>query len=223
MTVRLCILDCDGTLVDSYHGITSVMAETFSRHGLPVPAPEAVVRLIGLPLKAAIAALLNGAERGVLDAATETYRAIYGQRRREKSLLEPLYPGIVEALDALAGDGWLLALATGKSRAGALATLDAHRLTDRFFCIQTADTAAGKPAPDMILNIIAETGADPRATAMIGDTSFDMLMAGNAGVAGIGVAWGYHRESELWSAGAVAVLQAATDLVPTVSKVIAER
>jgi phosphoglycolate phosphatase len=223
MASRLCILDCDGTLVDSHHGITTVMAETFASHGLPRPEPAQVVALIGLPLKAAIAALLEGSDQGLVATAAETYRTIYGRRRREGTLQEPLYPGVLQALDELVREGWLLALATGKSHAGALATLDSHRLTARFSSIQTADSAASKPAPDMIFNAIAETGSAPEATVMIGDTAFDMLMAANAGVAGIGVSWGYHPQDDLWSAGAWAVLQAAEDLVATASKAVGGR
>ena len=68
--------------------------------------------------------------------------------------------------------------------------------------MQTADGHPSKPAPDMILAAMAEAGATPAATYMIGDTSFDMAMAASAGVHAIGVGWGYHSRDELTRAGA---------------------
>jgi phosphoglycolate phosphatase len=57
----------------------------------------------------------------------------------------------------------------------------------------------------MLLQAMAETGAAPRETVMIGDTSYDMIMARDAGALPLGVAWGYHTPEELAEAGAVAV------------------
>ena len=58
----------------------------------------------------------------------------------------------------------------------------------------------------MILQAMAETGIGPAATAMIGDTSFDMAMARAAGVGAIGVSWGYHEPKRLRAAGSHAVI-----------------
>jgi phosphoglycolate phosphatase len=54
----------------------------------------------------------------------------------------------------------------------------------------------------MLVLAMAEAGAAPETTAMIGDTSFDMEMARAAGVHAVGVAWGYHTSHELEAAGA---------------------
>ena len=54
---------------------------------------------------------------------------------------------------------------------------------------------------------MADTGAAPGNTVVIGDTSFDMMMAAGAGVTGIGAGWGYHEPQELIDAGAVAVAE----------------
>ncbi len=80
--------------------------------------------------------------------------------------------------------------------------------------LQTADDAAGKPAPDMLLNAMAETGIGWARTLMIGDTSFDMAMARAAGVGAVGVSWGYHAPDDLMAAGATRVLDRFAELVP---------
>jgi phosphoglycolate phosphatase len=126
---------------------------------------------------------------------------------------EPLYPGAVETLDDLEADGVLLAVATGKSRRGLVATLDRHGLAERFTVLKTADDAPGKPNPDMLLAAMSETGASPDSTVMIGDTVFDIEMAVNARIPAIGVSWGYHDPVELVSAGANEIVDRFGDVV----------
>jgi len=57
-----------------------------------------------------------------------------------------------------------------------------------------------------------EAGADPRDTIMIGDTTYDIEMARRAGVAPIGVTWGYHPVVSLRDAGAIDIAHDADDL-----------
>jgi len=83
---------------------------------------------------------------------------------------------------------------------------------DHFTTIQTSDDHPSKPAPDMILAALKETGIAPDLTFMIGDTSYDMQMARAAGVHAIGVAWGYHAHTQLREAGAEAILHDFTEL-----------
>jgi phosphoglycolate phosphatase len=123
-----------------------------------------------------------------------------------------VFDGIVEAIDRLAADGWLLGVATGKSDRGLGLLLAHHGLADRFVTLQTADRHPSKPDPSMLLAAMAEAGAEPHMTAMIGDTSFDMAMARAAGTTAVGVAWGYHAPDELAAAGAELIASHARDL-----------
>jgi phosphoglycolate phosphatase len=218
----LCIFDCDGTLVDSQHTIVAAMTSAFAGRGLPPPPAAAVKRIVGLTLKDAVEALLPDAQSAVVDDLAEGYRTACGALRRSGAEAEPLFPDVVSVLDVIERSGWLLAMATGKSHRGAMATLSTHRLTERFVSIQSADSAAGKPAPDMILRAMAEVGAAPETTVMLGDTAFDMLMAQNAGVVGLGAAWGYHDEDELWAAGAHAVLRGMRELPALLAAMVAD-
>jgi phosphoglycolate phosphatase len=87
-----------------------------------------------------------------------------------------------------------------------------HGIIDRFVTLQTADRHPSKPHPSMLMTAMAEAGALPETTVMIGDTSFDIDMAVAAGVRGIGVAWGYHLPEELIAAGAQAVAMDSAQL-----------
>ena len=205
--VHLVIFDCDGTLVDSQHVIHAAMAEAFGSEGLVAPERERVRTVVGLQLDAAIARLAPDLAPSLVAALAERYKAAFFalRERPDPHEREPLFPGMAALVEALAGDGILLGVATGKSLRGLGHTLAMHGLDRYFVTLQTPDTSPGKPHPGMVLQAMAETGAAPRATVVVGDTSFDMEMASAAGVAGLGVAWGYHGQDELRSAGARAV------------------
>jgi phosphoglycolate phosphatase len=173
-----------------------------------------------LPLQVAVAELLSDDDEATCERIAESYRDSFADLRRSGEMAEPLYPGVLEGLAAIERAGWLLGMATGKSQRGALATLAGHGLHQRFVTLQTPDVTVGKPAPDMMLRAMAETGAGPGATVMIGDTSYDILMARSAGTLAIGVAWGYHDEDELWSSGAHVVVHAFADLPAVVERLL---
>jgi phosphoglycolate phosphatase len=206
--LRLVVFDVDGTLVDSQHTIIAAMAEACRAAGVPVPDPAQTRAVIGLSLGEAVARLtpgLGAAERG---RVTALYKAAFSGLRGQAGHDEPLFPGVLETLDALEAAGCVLGLATGKSRRGVAALLDRHGLHGRFVTMQTADDGPGKPHPAMLLGAMAQAGVEVGDTVMVGDTTFDMEMAGAARVAALGVAWGNHAPAALTAAGARAVLSA---------------
>ena len=90
----------------------------------------------------------------------------------------------------------------------------------RFITIQTADTDASKPHPEMIETAMRDAATRPEDTIMIGDTTFDMRMARNAGCPALGVSWGYHPVEELHREGAHVVAHAAADLIPLADRLL---
>jgi phosphoglycolate phosphatase len=204
---KLAIFDCDGTLVDSGATIHRALAETFELHGVEMPHPRQSRRVIGLSLTQAMSALLpDAAERDHLLLA-ETYKGCFHRARQEGRVEEPLFDGVLELLDELEEDGWLLAVATGKSDRGLRLCLESHGLHARFMSLQTADRHPSKPHPSMVAEAMADAGAEPKRTIVVGDTSYDMAMAVAAGAAPVGAAWGYHEPQELIAAGAAAVAE----------------
>ena len=204
MTHRLALFDCDGTLADSQHDIVAAMRGAFAEVGLPPPDTAAIRAAIGLSLPAVIRRLC--AEDGQHGALIEAYRHRYfASRTAAAATPEPLFDGTVATLDALASRGWLLGIATGKSRRGLDRLLMQHGVADRFVTLQTADHHPSKPDPAMVAAALDETGIAAARTVVIGDTAFDMAMARHAGVLAVGVAWGYHPVAELTAAGAVAI------------------
>jgi phosphoglycolate phosphatase len=210
--LRLAVFDCDGTLVDSQATIVGCMAAAFAADGRAAPTGDAVRHRIGLPLVEVIAALAPEAGSEGHARLTALYRQAFSAQNARGEVAEPLFPGIVAALDRLEAAGFVLGVATGKGRRGLTMTLERHGLLGRFLTLQTADVAAGKPHPEMLERAMAETGATPRETVMIGDTSYDMQMARNAGTAALGVAWGYHPPEALRAAGADHVVDDAAEI-----------
>lgn len=213
---RLAIFDCDGTLVDSGSTIYRALAETFHKHGLELPPPRVSRRVIGLSLTEAMAALVPDASAEQHLQLAEDYKLVFQAMRADGAVEEPLFDGVLELLDALEADGWLLAVATGKSDRGLKHCLDLHDIHARFVSLQTADRHPSKPHPSMVAQAIADAGAAPQTTIVVGDTSFDMAMAMNAGARGIGAGWGYHDGDELLAAGAVAVADRPLDILTLV-------
>ena len=200
--IKFAIFDCDGTLVDSGATIHSALRSTFETHGFDCPPREVTKKVIGLSLEEAMAALIPDGDHAGL---SRTYRDTFMSMRGAGKVEEPLYDGIVDLLDSMEGDGWLLGVATGKSERGLRHCLDSHGLLDRFVTLQTSDRHPSKPHPAMALSAMAEVGAEPAQTIFIGDTAWDMGCARNAGVGAIGAGWGYHDADELEAEGAHAV------------------
>jgi len=209
----LVVFDCDGTLVDSQHGIVAAAGMAWRAHGLGEPDPAAVRQVVGLNLDEAIGALLPEAGAELVARLVDSYKQAFFELRSRPDHHEPLFPGIAELLDALDRPEMLLGIATGKNLRGLRVTLERHGLAGRFATLQTPDTCRGKPHPEMVLRALGETGATAMTTYVIGDTTYDMQMAYNAGVAGIGVGWGYHAPEALLATGARRVIDHPLDMV----------
>ena len=210
--VRLAIFDCDGTLTDGQADVCRAMDTAFAEAGLPAPDHHQVRRIVGLSLPQAIARLAPEAPAEQQLQAVDAYKQAFRAARMDGSLHEPLFDGVAELVEALHRHGWVLGVATGKSDRGLRATLAGHGLLEYFTTLQTADRHPSKPDPAMLLAAMAEAGAAPDGTVMIGDTAYDMAAARAAGVRAIGVAWGYHEAHELLEAGADAVARSAREL-----------
>lgn len=199
----LVVFDWDGTLMDSEARIVRCVQAAAADTGIADPGPAAIRRIIGLGLAEAMATLFPGQSALEREALIARYRVHFLER---DDTAMPLFPGVAEGLSALAGRGYLLAVATGKSRRGLERVLDETGTRGLFAVTRCADEACSKPHPQMLDDILAVTGTARGRALMVGDTVYDMQMARNAGVAGLAVSYGVHGRDELLEHGALACL-----------------
>jgi phosphoglycolate phosphatase len=222
--MNLVIFDCDGTLIDSQNAIVAAMQRAFAAEGLAAPSRAAVLGVVGLSLPEAFARLAPCYTPSVRARLAGAYKSTFSLARADPAQHEPLFPGAEQAIAALASrDDIVLGIATGKSRRGVARMLDRFGWRPHFATIQTADDNPSKPHPAMIERAMAEAGIGPEATVMVGDTAFDMAMAVNAGVVGVGVAWGYHSIAEIAEAGAHAIVDDYGELLPAIDATLARQ
>ena len=189
----LLIFDWDGTLMDSAGVIVDSIQRACADLAIPLPGIRASRQIIGLGLIQALKTLLPDLAEEDYPRLVERYR--YHYLGRDNAI--PLFDGVDTGIRNLHAQGFQLAVATGKNRAGLDRAFVSSGLGDVFLTTRTADQTHSKPHPAMVLEIIDELAANPARTLVIGDTGHDLLMAANAGVASLGVTYGAHEVEDL--------------------------
>lgn len=199
----LIVFDWDGTLMDSETKIVRCMQAAAIDVGISDPGVAAIRDIIGLGLSEAIQVLFPNLDFAAKAGVVERYRQHFLELDATET---PLFPGVKPGLAQLTENGHLLAVATGKARRGLNRVLDDTGLRHLFSSSRCADETLSKPHPQMLEEILEETGVDASRTIMVGDTVYDMQMARTANVAGLAVSYGVHARDRLIGCGAVACL-----------------
>ncbi len=208
-STRLLIFDWDGTLSDSLAVIVQCLQLAATDVDLPVPTDEQGRDIIGLGLGEALARLFPGAGDRELTELQRRYSALYPELDADPT---PFYQGVTDTLDRLHEQGFLLAVATGKSRRGLDRVLAGHGMEGYFHATRCADETASKPDPLMLRELLDHFDVPARQAWMVGDTEYDMAMARSAGIPRVGVAYGAHAPHRLWPYDPLACLEAFPDL-----------
>ena len=193
----LICFDWDGTLFDSTAIIVRSIQQAVLDVGGTKPTDEAASYVIGMALMPALAHAAPDVPKEKYPLLGERYRHHYLATQHDISLFD----GVLPMLADLKGRHHWLTVATGKSRRGLDDVLASRQLHGIFDGSRTADETAGKPDPRMLHELMREFGADPERTLMIGDTTHDLQMARNAGVASVGVSYGAHEPHDFGALG----------------------
>lgn len=208
MTYSLVVFDWDGTLMDSTPAIVAAIQGACRDMNLPVPPDEAASWVIGLGLADALRTAVPDLTQDLWKPFAERYQFHYLTRDPELRL----FNGIDELLTRIAGSGAQLAVATGKTRRGLNRALEATGLGPRFDATRCADETHSKPNPTMLFELMDELSVAPERVVMIGDTSHDLNMAGNAGVHGVGVTYGAHPLADLQACSPAGLVHSVNEL-----------
>jgi phosphoglycolate phosphatase len=194
MAVRVVVFDLDGTLVDSSRDLATAVNAALAKvaSGAAPLADEQVRSFIGSGARKLIERCLTASGLGlpakdVLPVFLEAYRGCLLDTTR-------LYPGVEEALDALAPRSF--AVLTNKPGDMSRAILEGLGVAHRFRRVYGGgDLPERKPDPVGLLRILEEAGATPAEGVMVGDSDIDVLTGRAAGVLTVGVAYGFDPES----------------------------
>lgn len=191
----LYIFDWDGTLMDTTQTIVNATTHACRELSLNIVSDDLARSIIGKSFINVIADIVP--ELRANPALLQKFTAVYEQYLNDHTLDNPLFSHVQELLDRLIADGKILAVATGRSRVMLDDILRGTGFGKYFFTTKTACECFSKPHPQMLEEILALTGVEPAKAIMIGDTSHDIHMAHNAGIASVGVAHGAQSKAEL--------------------------
>ena len=204
----LIVWDWDGTLANSTGMITDAIVKAAEQVGLPALDPAAASNIIGLGLRESIQALFGEIPAHKAQALARQYTANYYAGEAEI----PLFLGAKETIIELNRRGYKLAVATGKGRRGLNLALLHCGLGKYFHETRTVDECFSKPHPQMLDELMDICVARPERTLMIGDTSYDLQMAQNAGVPALAVTFGAQSREQLLTYNPIEIFNQFNDL-----------
>ena len=205
---RAIVFDWDGTLADSTALIAGALQNACAAIGCTVPSETDARYVIGLGLADALAHVAPGLGADEQRALTAHYRRHY----LDGEAAIPLFEGAPALLEDLDAAGFLLGVATGKTRVGLDRAIVANGLSGRFHATRCADEGFPKPHPDMLLALMDRLGVVPAETLMIGDTTHDLDLARNAGAHAVAVGYGAHDVEGLRSRSPLALVHSLAEL-----------
>lgn len=209
MKKQLVIFDLDGTLLDTVADLANATNQALEQCGYPTHPVEAYYKFVGNGINKLFARALPteaSNEENVLRVRS-LFVPYYNEHNADYS--RP-YPGVVELLHTLQEDGVKIAVASNKYHEATLKLVH-HFFPDiRFTAIygQREDVPI-KPAPDIVYDILRDTGISTEQALYVGDSGVDMQTACNAGVESVGVTWGFRSEAELREHGAAHLVHEA--------------
>ena len=210
---KLVIFDLDGTLLDTVADLAEATNQALACCGFPTHPVEAYYKFVGNGINKLFARALPSEacnEENVLRIRS-LFVPYYNQHNADRS--RP-YPGVVELLSQLQKHGVLVAVASNKYHE-ATVKLVRHFFPEICFSVILGqrENVPIKPAPDIVYDILRETGMDADQTLYVGDSGVDMMTARNAGVDSVGVTWGFRGEDELREHGAMHVVHGAEEIL----------
>lgn len=211
MAVKAILWDLDGTLLDTLGDLAASVNAALASEGMPGRTVDEVRMFVGNGVKRLMAlAVPQEASQEERERALAAFLAHYAKHSNDTTCP---YPGVMEALEALAARGVAMGVVSNK------VDFAVRELCARYFGSRMQVTVGDdparrrKPAPDSVLAAMQLMGAAPEDTVYIGDSDVDVETARNAGVRCIAVSWGFRSRECLEAAGAAEIADNAQELM----------
>ncbi len=194
------IFDMDGTLLNTLEDMKDSMNHVLARHGFPARNLEEIRSFVGNGIaRLTELAIPNGKDNSLYEECLAEYREHYSKNMMRRTAV---YPGIYELLGKLKDNDYKLAIVSNKFDS-AVKELNGVYFSDYIkIAIGSSDNTARKPAPDTVINAMAELKSSKDKTIYVGDSDVDVNTAKNAGIVSVGVTWGFRDREVLEEHGA---------------------
>ena len=217
MSIKLIIFDFDGTLGDTRRNIVTTMQMTISEMQLPSRTEAECASTIGLPLAGCFKTLFPDIQEEFIPRCAETYRRIFNENLQK--ITPEAFPGVVKTLKALKEQGFVLTIASSRSRNSLTELTRDMGIADYIsYLIGADDVKEAKPRPEPVLKTLAAMQFDASEALVVGDMAVDILMGANAGTKTCGVTWGNGSREELTEAGANVLIDSMEELIGFTSR-----
>ena len=208
----LIIFDFDGTLGDTRRNIVTTMQMTIAELHLPNRSEEECAATIGLPLAGCFRTLFPDIQDELIPRCAETYRRFFNENL--KTIHPEAFPAVVETLSILNQKGFVLTIASSRSRNSLMELTRNMGIANYIsFILGADDVKEAKPNPEPVLKTLAEMSFDAAETLVVGDMAVDIQMGANAGAKTCGVTYGNGTKRELEEAGADYIINSIDELI----------
>ena len=212
MSIKLIIFDFDGTLGDTRRNIVTTMQMTIKEMLLPERSEAECSSTIGLPLAGCFRTLFPDIQDELIPRCAETYRRIFNENLQK--ITPEAFPGVVKTLKTLKEEGFVLTIASSRSRNSLIELTHNMGIADYIsYFIGADDVEEAKPKPEPILKTLAAMHYDACETLIVGDMAIDIQMGTNAGTKTCGVTWGNGSREELNEAEVDYIIDRMEDLL----------
>ena len=215
MSKGLIIFDFDGTLGDTKRNIVTTMQMTIAELHLPNRSEEECAATIGLPLAGCFRTLFPDIQEELIPRCAETYRRFFNENL--KTIQPEAFPGVVETLSILHQKGFVLTIASSRSR-NSLTELTQNMGIANYisYILGADDVKEAKPKPEPVLKTLNAMNFEPSQALVVGDMAVDIQMGANAGAKTCGVTWGNGTKDELENAGATFIIDRMEEILKIV-------
>ena len=214
---KLIVFDLDGTLINSLEDLADSANWVLEQHRFPIHPVDDYRYFVGDGVRKLIERILPPENRteAQIELCRQEFVAYYKIHMEDKT---SVYEGTTELLAELKARDLKIAVATNKVHSAVGPLMAKYFPGSRFdSLIGQREGIPVKPHPQIMYDILEQTGCTPDEALHIGDTATDMQLAQNAGVTPIGVLWGYRPLEELQEAGARQIIKHPLDLLEIIN------